>query len=162
AASVRERIQAVDDQVPMSFATMDAVMRDAVADRRFLMSVIGLFSVVALALAAVGIYGVVSYSTARRTREMGIRLALGAEPGDVRRMVVRGALAVVAVGAAVGTVVALLLTRTMESVLFGVDPADPVTFAGVLAVLLATAWLASLIPARRGARTDPMVTMRED
>lgn len=158
----RARIRALDPDVPAEFATMSARVVDSVADRRFTMLVLGAFAVVALLLAAVGIYGVVSYSVAGRTREIGIRLALGASPGSVRGMVQRSAMRMTLAGVVVGIAGALLLTRALRGLLFGVSPTDPTTFAGVVVILTGVAWLASYLPARRTTRVDPMITMRAE
>jgi predicted permease len=157
---VRARLQALDGDVPAEFSTMTSRMSGSVSDRRFTMVVLGAFGGVALLLAMVGIYGVVSYAVARRTREMGIRLALGAEPGRVRNLVQFGALRVVAIGLAAGVAGAFFVTRIMRSLLFDVSPIDPVTFGGVVLLLLGAAWVASFVPARRSTRIDPMITMR--
>lgn len=161
-AAVRERVASVDDQIPLEFATMTEHLARSVNDRRFVLTVIGTFSLVALVLAVVGIYGVVSYSTARRTREIGIRMALGAAPRAVRRLVVRESLRVVLTGAGVGLAASLAAARLLDTLLYEVSPADPATFGLAAGVLVAAAWLASAVPAWRGSRVDPMATMRSD
>ncbi|HEX9700785.1 MAG TPA: ABC transporter permease [Acidobacteriota bacterium] len=160
-AAVREHIRRLDDRVPMDFSSMESLLGRSLAERRFTMAILAVFGAVALALAAVGIYGVVSYSVARRRREMGIRIALGAQPRGVRRLVVRRSMTLVAAGIVIGVLGALALTRLLETMLYEVSPTDPLTFAAVTLLLAATAWLASFIPALRGSRTDPMITMRE-
>jgi len=115
-----------------------------------------------LLLAAIGIYGVLAYSVARRTREIGVRMALGAARRRVVRMVLRDSLAPVVTGSAVGIVTALVATRLMRALLYGVSPTDPATFAVVTLVLLAVAVLASAVPAMRAARVDPIVALREE
>ena len=127
-----------------------------------MMMLLGGFSVVGLLLAGVGIYGVVAYSVARRTREMGIRVALGADPSSVGRMVVGSSMRLVVGGVVVGIAGAVFATRLLRGLLYEVQPGDPLTLAGVTLVLVATALLASWIPARAGTRTDPMVTMRAE
>lgn len=159
---VRERLTQLDDQVPADYETMRAIVSGSVADRRFTVTVLGAFAAVALLLAAIGIYGVVSYSVARRTREMGIRMALGAQPRSVRRLVVGSALRTVAIGLAIGTAVAMAASRVIASLLYDVQPTDPSTFGAVILLLLAVGWLASTLPARRCARIDPMLTMRAE
>lgn len=160
--AARTRIRQLDPDVPAEFATMSARVVESVADRRFTMLVLGAFATVALLLAAVGIYGVVSYTVARRTREIGIRLALGAEPRSVRGLVQRSAMRMTLGGVAVGIAGAFLLSRVLQGLLYGVSPTDPATFAGVVVVLTGVAWLASYIPARRTTRVDPMITMRAE
>jgi ABC-type antimicrobial peptide transport system permease subunit len=120
------------------------------------------FSIVALVLAVVGIYGVVSYSVARRTREMGIRVALGADPGAVLGLVMRSSMAMVGVGLAIGVVGAVLAGRVMRGLLYGIDALDPLALSGGVVVLAASALVATWMPARRGTRVDPMVTMRAE
>jgi ABC-type antimicrobial peptide transport system permease subunit len=126
------------------------------------MLLLGGFSFVGLLLAGVGIYGVVAYSVARRTREMGIRVALGADPASVGRMVIRSAMQLVMGGIVVGVAGALAASRLLRSLLYEVEPGDPLTLVGVTALLVGTALLASWFPARAGTRTDPMVTMRAE
>ena len=160
--AARDRIQALDAEVPMRFVTMRERVIGSVADRRFTMLVLGAFSLVALLLAAVGIYGVVSYSVARRTREIGIRMALGAEAGNVRALVQRRVMLTAWSGTAVGIVGALLLSRAMQGLLYGVTSTDPWTFLAVTLGLTGVAWLASYVPSRRTARVDPMIAMRAE
>jgi putative ABC transport system permease protein len=142
--------------------TMDEVVAGATASPRFYLLLLASFAAVALALAAVGIYGVMSYSVAQRRNEIGIRMALGAGSGDVLRLVMREAALVSAVGGAVGLVVALLVTRLMGALLYGVGATDPVTFVGVGALLAVVALLATYVPARRAIRVDPLKALRAD
>jgi ABC-type antimicrobial peptide transport system permease subunit len=127
-----------------------------------LVVLLGLFGVMGLILGALGIYGVLAYLVAQRTREIGVRLALGAQTGDVLRMVVSGGLRLAAVGVAIGVVGALALTRLMQGVLYGVTPTDPLTFGLVVAGLLSVAAVASLVPALRATRVDPLIAIRAD
>ena len=159
---VRELMTEWDPDVPLTISSLEATVSSSLADRRFVLVILGIFSAVALALAAVGIYGVVSYHVARRTREMGIRLALGAPPSRVRGSVMRGAMVMVGGGLVVGVGLALLAGRWVESMLFGVRANDPITLGVVLLTLLATAFVAAFIPARRSTRIDPMITMRAE
>jgi ABC-type antimicrobial peptide transport system permease subunit len=139
---------------------MDDVLSRAQARPRFLTLLLTLFSVVALAIATVGIYGVVSYSVARRTKEFGLRMVLGAQSGDVLGLVMKQGAGMIAVGVAFGLVLALFLTRLMASLLFGIAPTDLATFATVTAVLFGVALAACYIPARRATRVDPIQTLR--
>ena len=141
---------------------MGDMMAESVGERRFTLLVMSGFAAIGLLLAALGIFGVVSYAVAQRTREMGIRLALGASGGTVRGMVLKSAMIPVALGLGVGVVGAWGLSRIMTSLLYEVPPNDPLTFTGVTSLLLATGLLASWIPTVRGTRVDPMITMRGD
>jgi ABC-type antimicrobial peptide transport system permease subunit len=127
-----------------------------------LVVLLGLFGVMGLILGALGIYGVLAYLVAQRTREIGVRLALGAQTGDVLRMVVSGGLRLAAIGVAIGVVGALALTRLMQGVLYGVTPTDPLTFGLVVAGLLSVAAVASVVPALRATRVDPLIAIRAD
>jgi putative ABC transport system permease protein len=134
----------------------------AVAEPRFRTLLLGAFALVALLLAAVGIFGVVSYAVGQRTRELGIRMAIGARGADVVRLVLRGELAPVAVGLALGAVGAWAGTRVLASLLYGVSAQDPLAFAGALGVLAGAALLASWLPARRATRIDPVLALRSE
>lgn len=160
--AVREAVNEVDDLVPIALTTIEAQVAGALVPRRFTMLVLGAFSAIALLLACVGIWGVVSYAVARRTREIGIRMALGANPGSVRRLLQLDYLRPVAAGALVGVGAALALTRVLQSLLYETRTTDPVTFAAVIVVLGLAAWIASFIPTLRGTRISPMETMRSD
>jgi putative ABC transport system permease protein len=159
---VRRALQAADPDVPVRIRTLGGVVRESLGERRFVMVVLGGFGLTALVLAGVGIFGVVSYSVARRSREMGIRLALGARPGTVRGSVVRGAMGMVAVGLTAGLAGTFVLSRTMQSLLYEVSPTDPLAVVVAVALLVAVGLLASWLPARAGTRVDPMVTMKAD
>jgi len=140
---------------PVKFSTFADEMGGWLADRRFLLLLVGLFSAAALVLAAVGIYGVVAFSVMRRTQEIGIRMALGAQRRDVLRLVVGEGARLALSGVTIGIAASLVITRLLSSLLFGVSATDPVTFAGVAALLALVALLASYIPARRAMRLDP-------
>ena len=159
---VRDRLATLDPDIPAEMTPMRDLVSASLHDRRFTVVVLGVFSLVGLLLASVGIYGVVSYSVARRQRDIGIRLALGAAPLRVRHEVIRGALTPVLIGLGVGVLGALALSRTLASLLFEVTPTDPATFVAVAALLLATAVMACWLPARRSSRIDPIVTMRAE
>ena len=158
---MREVLHEVDRDQPVgSIATMNATVARVTADPLFRARLIGAFSIFALALAAIGIYGVVAYSVAERTHEIGIRVALGAARRDVVRMVLRRVLALVVPGVMLGIGGALAATRVLESLLFDVKPNDLATFAGVSILLMGVAFVAGLVPARRASRVDPLVALR--
>ena len=161
AGAVREQLRELDPSLPLAdVRLMEDVLSRAQARPRFLTLLLSLFSVVALAIATVGIYGVVSYSVARRTKEFGLRMVLGAQSGDVLGLVLKQGVGMIAIGVAFGLVLALFLTRLMASLLFGVAPTDLATFASVTAVLFGVALAACYIPARRATRVDPIQTLR--
>lgn len=160
--ALRSALRSADPDVPPRITTLTSALHASLGQRRFVMLVLGGFSVVTLVLAWVGIFGVVSHSVARRTREMGIRIALGATPGGVRWMVVGGAMRHVVVGLAVGLTGAVALTRVLRGMLYGVQPTDPIAIVGALALLTCAGLVASWIPARGGSRVDPIVTIRAE
>jgi len=161
AAPVRNQISALDkDQAVFNVRTMEQMLAQSVAARRFSMILLAVFAALALILAAVGIYGVISYSVAQRTREVGIRMALGAQTMDVLKLVVRDGLRLVMIGVAVGLGGALMLTRLMTTLLFAVTPTDLFTYATVALGLFGVALLACYIPARRATKVDPLVALR--
>jgi putative ABC transport system permease protein len=161
AVSVRNAIWSVDkDQTVADIDTMDHIVAQAAARQRFSMVLLGVFAALALLLASLGIYGVMSYSVAQRTREIGIRMALGARRADVLQMTVKQGLKLVGAGMILGLGAAFLLTRVMASLLFRISATDPITFFGISVVLLAVAILASYVPALRATRIDPMIALR--
>jgi putative ABC transport system permease protein len=161
--AVREAIAGVDPSIPLANTeTLASIVDRSMGRLSFTMTLLALASIVALVLAAVGLYGVISYLVTRRTRELGVRIALGAAPGQVAALVMGGSLRTVAVGVVAGTIAALALTRLMRSLLFGVAPTDPLTFASAITVLMAVSVLASWLPVRRAARVDPMIAMQSD
>jgi putative ABC transport system permease protein len=160
-SALRSQVLAIDKELPLSdVATMDDLLAGDTAGQRFETAAVGLFAALALILAGVGIYGVISCAVSRRTREIGVRVALGAQPGDVLRMVLGEGMLLAGIGIATGVAGALALTRFLQSVLFEVKPTDPATFIGVAVMLAAVALAACWIPARRAMRVDPMVALR--
>ena len=161
ASAVRQAVWSVDkDQPVTNVRTMDQVFAAAISQERFQALLLGLFAVLALVLACVGLYGVISYSVAHRTHEIGVRMALGARPGDVLKLVLRQGMWLTIVGLVVGIAIGSVATRVLTDMLFGVTPRDPLTFVGVPALLLLVAFLACYIPARRATRIDPLVALR--
>ena len=161
AAAVRDEVHELDkDQSVADIQTLDQVVSASLAQPRLNTLLLAGFAALALLLAAIGIYGVISYSIAQRTREIGIRMALGAGRGDVLKLVIKHGTILALTGAAIGLVGALTLTRLMSSLLYGVQPSDPPTFLAVFVVLVGVALLASYIPARRATKVDPMVALR--
>jgi len=160
-SAVRAQVMAVDSSEPIyHVSTMEQTLSDSLAPRRFNMLLLGIFAGLALALATVGIYGVMAFSVAQRTHEIGIRMALGAERRDVLSLIVRDALTLTLIGVVFGVAGAWALTRFLTSFLFNVRSTDPATFVVVSAVLIAVSMLASYIPARRATCVDPMVALR--
>ncbi|HEX9761359.1 MAG TPA: ABC transporter permease, partial [Candidatus Acidoferrales bacterium] len=160
-AAVREEIAAFDRNIPIyDVQTLDEVLAGAVATPRFSSLLLGMFSALALVLAGIGIYGVVSYGVSRRTHELGVRMALGAQPGDVLRLVLREGAGLAVAGMAAGIVAALALTRALAGLLYGVSTTDAFTYVVVCATLLGVTLLACWLPARRASRVDPMVALR--
>ena len=142
--------------------TLEEIQLRSMAQTSFAMTMLSIAAGVSLLLGIVGIYGVIAYIATQRTREIGIRMALGAQIGDVRRMFLRHGLRLTVTGLALGIAVALVLTRVMSSLLFGVGPTDPITYAAVSVALAAVALLATYLPAHRASRIDPVVALRGD
>ncbi len=160
---VRQQVLAVDpDQPVYSVGTMEGVLAESLRARRFTAFLLALFAGVALALAVVGIYGVMSYSVGQRVHEIGIRIALGAESTEVLRLVIAWGLKVVLAGTALGLLISLALGRSIAGLLFGVSPADPLIFTAVSLLLVATALVAAYLPARRAAMVDPLIALRHE
>jgi putative ABC transport system permease protein len=161
ARSVRGAVAALDGDLPVSdVRTMETVLADSLSRSRVNALLFGVFALVALALAVVGVYGVMAYSVAQRTHEIGIRMSLGARPEDVLRLVIRQGMRLTLTGLAVGLVASLAGTRAIASLLYGVSSTDVTTWAEVLLLLAALAWLASFVPAKKATRIDPMLAMR--
>lgn len=162
-SAARAEVKAFDpNQIIWRVRTLEELLGTSVAPRRFNMLLLGIFASVALVLAAIGLYGVMSYSVSWRTHEIGIRMALGAKGTDVLRLVVRQGMGMTLIGLGLGLIGAFLLSRVMAGLLYGVSATDPLTFAGVSIVLLAVALLACLIPARRATRVNPIVALRSE
>jgi putative ABC transport system permease protein len=159
--TVRRTIAGIDSRLPVfNVRPMQQVIVESSSDTRFEATLLGIFAALALLLAAVGIYGVMSYLVAQRTQELGIRMALGALPSDVLRLVIGRGVALTVAGLAIGLVAALGITRLLGTLLFGVSATDPVTFLGVALLLGVVALAACYIPARRATRIDPLVALR--
>jgi putative ABC transport system permease protein len=162
-APIRAAIASIDKDVPMTrLRTIEALMAASIAAPRFRTTLLTVFAITGLALAAIGVYGLMAYTVSERTRELGVRVALGATARDVMGIVLVEAFALSAAGVAIGVVGALATTRLMAALLFGVAPSDPATFVAIAAVLMATALVGSYLPARRATRVDPMATLRAE
>jgi putative ABC transport system permease protein len=163
APSIVDEIHKVDANLPVTHVmTLNTVLAESISPRRFSMSMLGVFAALALVLAAVGIYGVMSYIVSLRTNEIGIRIALGAQSRDVLGVIIRGGARLALIGVVIGSAGALALTKLVSSLLFGVKPTDPLTFLAVATLLGLTALLACYIPARRATQVDPVVALRHD
>jgi putative ABC transport system permease protein len=161
--AIRAGVRSLDPNVPLAeVQTMSSLVEGATARERFYLVLLTAFAGVAVALAAVGIYGVMSYAVSRRTHELGLRMALGARPQQLLANVVREGMTVVAIGGVIGIAGALAISRVMASLLFGVRATDPLTFVAVAATLGAVALVACYIPARRATRVDPLKALRRD
>jgi putative ABC transport system permease protein len=154
-------VRELDRELPVfAMRPLEEYVASSVGPQKFYATLVGLFAIVALTLAAVGLYGVIAYAVSQRTHELGVRVALGATGERIARMVVNQGLMLAIAGVTVGVVAALLVTRVLGSLLFGVSALDPLTFGAVLILLVAVAVVASYVPARRAARVDPLVAMR--
>jgi len=161
AATVRNAVWQIDKDQPVSnIQTMEEILADSIARQRFSMLLLAIFAGVALVLAAVGIYGVMSYSVAQRTHEIGIRMALGAQTGSVLKLAVGYGMKLVGIGIVIGLIAAFALTRVMSTLLFGVTATDPATFTLISLLLICVAAIASYVPARRATKVDPMIALR--
>ncbi|HEX7773044.1 MAG TPA: FtsX-like permease family protein, partial [Pyrinomonadaceae bacterium] len=162
-ASVRQAVNEVDRSVPVAdVKTMDHVVSESITQPRFNLFLLGLFSAVAMLLSAAGIYGVTAYTVTQRTRELGIRIALGAQVGDVLKMILGQGMAVIGIGLIAGLAAAFELMRLLRSLLFGVGENDPLTFAAITGVLVLVALIACYLPARRATMVDPLVALRAE
>jgi putative ABC transport system permease protein len=150
------------DQAVFNVRSMEQIVAQSVAPRRFSMWLLTVFAIIALALASLGIYGMMSYAVAQRTREIGVRMALGAQSTNVMRLVLGQGMKLALAGVTLGLVATVALTRTIKTLLFGVSATDPATFAGIALLLTMVALLACWIPARRATRVDPMIALRHE
>jgi len=154
-------VHALDSQLPITrIRTMEQLMSQSIAPRRFYLILVVVFAVSAIVLAAVGLYGVVAYAVEQRTREIGIRMSLGAARDDVLKLLLRWALSLVALGVIFGILGSVAIARLLSGFLFGIQPTDPITFLAVPLLLATVALLASYIPARRATKVDPMIALR--
>jgi putative ABC transport system permease protein len=159
--AIRSRVQGIDSSLALFRPeTMEQVVAESTQDTGLQTYLLGSFAALAMLLAAVGLYSVMAYLVTQRMHEFGVRMALGAQPGDVFRLALRSGAILTVYGVAAGLVAAFLLTRLMANLLFGVSPIDPLTFAGVAALLSLVALMACYVPARRATRVDPLVALR--
>jgi ABC-type antimicrobial peptide transport system permease subunit len=160
-AALREAVRAVDPTQPVArIRLMSDMVNSSLAPRRFVVTVLGVFAAMALLMAVIGLYGVISYAVTARTQELGLRMALGAQPAEILRMVLGQGMRLAGTGAAAGLAASLAFGRLLRSELFHVSAFDPLTFALMAATLVCAALLAAYLPARRATRVDPMVALR--
>src|SRR5581483_6019117 len=163
ASALQSAAWSLDSQLPVTqIRTMEQVIGESYAPRRFNMILVLVFAGSALLLASVGLYGVMAYSVTQRTKEIGVRMAMGAQQADILRMMMRWGMLLTVIGVAIGTVGSFFVTRLLTDFLFGVKPSDAITFAGVAAVLGLVALLACYIPAKRATKVDPMIALRSE
>jgi putative ABC transport system permease protein len=159
--TIREQVRALDPKLPIyAVQTMDEILAESVATRRFSMYLFAAFALIALGLAAIGIYGVMAQSVTQRVQEIGVRMALGARPKDILSMILGQGTWLTVIGVIAGLTGAMIVSRFLRALLFGVQPIDPITYVAVTLVLIVVALFASYIPARRAAKVDPMVALR--
>jgi ABC-type antimicrobial peptide transport system permease subunit len=159
-ASSRAIVRQMRPEVVPVLRTIETIVSTSVADRRFVLMLVGVFGAAALVLATLGVYSVISYLVAQRRQEIGVRIALGAQKGDVLGLIVKQGGQLAAIGIVAGGIGALFLTRLLKGLVFGISTTDPVAFGGVIVLLASVALLASWVPARRAARVDPMNVLR--
>src|SRR5262249_19651056 len=163
AAAIRNQMQTIDPNEPLfQVFKMDEHLSSSLAERRFQTLLLGVFAGIALIIATVGIYGVISYAVSRRTHEIGVRMALGAQAGDVLRMVIWQGMRLTLVGVALGLATALALTRVLKNLLFEMSATDPATFVSIALLLVGVALIASYIPAWRATKVDPLQALRHE
>jgi putative ABC transport system permease protein len=162
AGSLRAAVNRIDPSLPLTIRTMEEILSAALAQTTFTVTLLTIAAAIGLVLGIVGLYGAISYIAAQRTREIGVRLALGAQPGAVRLMVLRQGFVVTLVGTVVGLAIALPSARVMSSMLFGVSARDPATYVVVTVLLMMVSTLATYVPARRAAGVDPVEALRSD
>ena len=163
ASAITDVVHKVDPKLPITrMTTMDGLITDSISPRRFSVVLVGIFGALALLLAAIGIYGVMSYSVSQRRQEIGLRIALGAQRTNVRGMILGQTLKLTLIGVGLGLGGAFVLARFLASLLFGIGSYDPVTLLGVALLLVGVALAASYIPARRAMRVDPVVSLRHE
>ena len=159
-AAARQEISQIDKELPVTITTMDQIFSNSVSGQRFNALLLGIFASLALILASIGVFGVINYSVAQRTHEIGIRLALGAQRGDVFKLIVGHGLILALAGVTIGAIGAITLTRLMAGLLFGVSPTDITTFVSVSFIVIVVATFACYLPARRATKVDPLVALR--
>jgi putative ABC transport system permease protein len=159
--AARAIVREESPNVPPRFRTFAQIYAASLGSRRFNLTLIAVFALTALALAVAGVYGVVAYGVTQRTQEIGVRMALGAKPGDVLRLILRQGLTTTIVGVGIGVAGSFAIARSIQSLLFGVTSTDPLTFVAVAASLTAVAGLACYVPARRATKVDPMLALRD-
>jgi putative ABC transport system permease protein len=163
AETIRQEILKLDSEQPVSnIRSMEQAVTSSLSARRFTLTLLGIFAGAALALAIIGLYGVMAYTVAQRSHEIGIRMALGAERGHVMKLIVGQGLKLVLLGLVLGIAGALAMTRFLKTMLFGISPTDPMTFGSIAVMLTAVALLACWIPARRATKVDPLVALRHE
>jgi predicted permease len=160
-SAVRQAVADIDRNLPIDrFTTQKLALKESLAQERLYASLCGSLALLALVLSCIGLYGIMAYNVARRTGEIGIRKALGARPWDLARPILRGALILAGIGVAIGLPIALVLSRLMRFLFYGIEPHDPITMIGVVMIMVSVATLAAWIPARRAAKIDPMEALR--
>jgi putative ABC transport system permease protein len=160
---LRRTIAEIDSELPLSRVSVwSDLISDSVGDRRLNLLMVGSFAIVALLLAAMGLYGLISYGVLQRTREIGVRMALGAQRSDVFRLILAEGTRLVLIGVAIGGIVSFGVTRLIQGLLYEIGSTDPITFAGVIALLIAVSLIANYLPTRRAMKIDPVIALRQE